>query len=638
MRYLRWIRRIAILTYAGKRIVVVDFETFYDTKGGYCLKTKEKPKGLPIVQYVKDTRFHAHGLGYRFLDDVKTHWISGEHAIEAWVASVDWMNTVLVAHNVRFDASILRWRFNMLPPHAHMDTVGLAKAVLGENVSSYSLKRLAEYLGLPSKGDISCDGVQTPNMEQLAALEEYCRNDVDICKGIYEKLMPQFPQSQLSAMDWTIRAFIEPRLCLSIDALTKGVENEKTRREETIKKGGVDKKILSSNKQFAEHLHARGMAVPTKISARTGKPIPAFARTDDGLSKLAVMDPNLYAARIASKANLLETRGEALLAVAKTGAFPFDVGFSGAVQTQRYSGGGGAGGNPQNFTRGSFLRGAVCAPAGQSLIVGDFAAIEARLVAWLAKEPKLMSAFVRDIDVYSDFASVVYGRPINKKDNPAERFFGKEGILGLGYNMGAKKFQTRIKTVLKKDITENEAWRTVDLYRTTYFNVPKLWENTHALLPLIASGQIGCVWFAPFIKVRKNALILPSGLSIQYPNLRFGWYLDKKANKKREGWHYDAFFKAYEAEPVGIYGGMIVENICQALAGELCKEAIERAEAAGICCVGQIHDEIIAITDQTPFMVAAKLQTCMEQPPSWLPALKLKAEIGYGGNWNEAKI
>jgi DNA polymerase len=549
------------------------------------------------------------------------------------------MNTVLVAHNIRFDGAILRWRFNMLPPHAYMDTVGLAKAVIGGNVSSYSLKRLAEYLGLPAKGELSCDGVLNPTAEQLAALGEYCCNDVNLCGGIYDKLIGQFPISQLWSIDWTIRTFLEPRLRLSEAVLEKGVQEEKLRRETVIKASGIEKTVLSSDKQFAQLLMERGVAVRTKVSPRTGKAIPAFAKTDTGLDALRNSHPELYAARIASKASLLETRGESLLAVAKTGAFPFDVGFSGAVQTHRYSGGSGAGGNPQNFTRGSFLRSAVCAPDGQSLVVGDFAAIEARLVAWLAKEPRLMSAFVKDVDVYSDFASVVYGRPINKKDHPTERFFGKEGILGLGYGMGAKKFQARIKTVLKKDITEDEAWRTVDLYRTTYFNVPKLWEQANAILPLISTGSVGCMWFAPFIKVRKNAVILPSGLAIQYPNLRHGWYMDKKANKKREGWHYDAFFKTYEAEPVGIYGGMVIENVCQALAGELCKDAIERAERSGIQCVGQIHDEIIAVSPSETAQTTTKaLKDVMERSPSWLPSLRLKSEVGYGQDWNTSKV
>lgn len=606
------------LDYSGKRIVIVDFETFYDRKLGYELKA------MSVTEYIRDSRFLPLGLAYRFLDDAETHWLAGVHQIEAWVGSIDWGSTVVVAHNVRFDGAILAWQYGV-KPFAWLDTVGLAKAVLGQNVSGYSLKRLAEYLGLSAKGEISCEGIRQPSAEQLVALGEYCKNDVEICKEIYEKLIKQFPTSQFSTMDWTIRAFVEPRLMLDMRILREGVENEKARREEIIKKSGVDKSVLSSNKQFAEYLRDKGMVVPTKLSSRTGKQIPAFARTDDGLNILAAESPVLYAARIASKSNLLETRGESLLAVAKTGLFPFDVGFSGAVQTHRYSGGSGAGGNPQNFTRNSFLRSAICAPEGHQLIVGDFAAIELRLLAWLAKEPKLMGKIINDEDIYCDFASLKYGRKITKADK-AERQFGKCSILGLGYNMGAKKFKATVKAQMGIDISEDEAWKTVDLYRTTYFNVPKLWEQAHALLPLIASGKIGCIWFAPFIKVRKNALILPSGLEIKYPNLR-------QANDE---WIYDVYHKVYVAEPTKLYGGKMIENICQALAGELTKEAIERATDYDIDCVGQVHDEILAISDN-PIRTVARLKVAMEQAPKWMPTLRLKAEVAAGDNWNNAK-
>lgn len=520
-----------------------------------------------------------------------------------------------------------------------MDTVGLAKAVLGGNISNYSLKRLAECLGLPPKGEISCDGVRTPTADQLAKLGEYCKTDTDVCKGIYEKLIGQFPLSQLFSMDWTIRCFIDPALILNQFVLSTGVAEEKARRENIIRASGVEKSILSSNKKFAQYLMERGITVRTKISGKTGKAIPAFAKTDSGLDVIKSTHPELYRARLASTANLLETRGAALLEVAKTGAFPFDIGFSGAPQTHRYSGGSGGGGNPQNFTRKSFLRTAVEPPKNHGLIVGDFAAIEARLVAWIAREPKLMTAFAQDIDVYSDFASVIYQRPINKHDNPDERFFGKEGILGLGYNMGWRKFKDRVKTVLGKEISDDEAKRVVRLYRDTYFNIPKLWENAHNVLPLIATGKIGCLWFAPFIKVRKNALVLPSGLPIYYPNLQYGDYFDPKSREHREGWHYESFDKGGNVEAVGIYGGMIIENICQALAGELCREAIERAEGRGLKCVGQIHDEIMAICPKGQETEAVQtLKKAMEQVPSWLPTIKLKAEVGYGKNWNTSKV
>jgi len=617
-----------MVDYNGKRIVCVDFETFWDRKQSYDLKS------LSVTEYVRDRRFWVLGMAYHFVGDEKSHWLAGHHAVEAWVASIDWINTVVVAHNIRFDMAILAWRYGV-KAFAYMDTLGLSKAVLGENISGYSLKRLAEYLGLSAKGEISCEGVLHPSPEQLTALGEYCRNDATICEAIYEKLAPQFPQSQIGPMDWTIRAFIEPRLVLNMAVLEKGVHDEKTRREETIKKSGVDRATLSSNKKFSELLAASGYEVPTKISARTGQQIPAFAKTDDGLSRIREFAPDLYAARIASKSNLLETRGESLLAVAKTGSFPFDVGFSGAVQTHRYSGGSGAGGNPQNFTRNSFLRSAICSPAGHQLVVGDFAAIELRLLAWLAKEPKLMGKIINDEDLYCDFASLKYGRKITKADK-IERQFGKCSILGLGYNMGAKKFAATVKNQTGLDISEEEAWKTVNLYRTTYFNVPKLWENAHNLLPLIATGKIGCIWFAPFIKVQRNALVLPSGLRIQYPNLR-PEVIQGRFGPQTE-WIYDVYHKVYVAEPTKLYGGKMIENICQALAGELCKEAIERAERKGVVCVGQVHDEILAVCkNEGGDYYSSLLKSCMEHPPTWMPTLRLKAEVNYGKNWNDAK-
>lgn len=604
---------MAILHFDQKQVLFVDFETYYNTKDGFGLKE------ISITEYIRDSRFKVHGLAYRWLNDERSHWISGDHTIAAWILSVDWNNTVVVAQNVRFDGAILAWRYQ-LRPYAWFDTVGLAKAVLGENIASYHLKALAEYLGLKPKGQLKWDGVYTLTSQQEQEMALYCKDDVDICWGIYEKLIGQFPESQLAAMGWTIRAFIEPKLVLDQKVLEEGIQKEKERREALIQASGVDRAVLSSNNQFAAHLRGLGVPVPSKVSARTGKTIPAFARTDDGLSDLAITHPALYAARIASKSNLLETRGESLLAVAKTGPFPFDVGFSGAVQTHRYSGGSGAGGNPQNFTRKSFLREAVCAADDSCLVVGDFAAVELRILAWLAKEPKLITGLLNGVDIYADFAAKL----------GATRAFGKEAILGLGYNMGAKKFKDRIKTVLKQEISQGEAWGIVKLYRETYFNVPKLWDACSAIIPLIAEGRIRSLYFAPFIKARKAELVLPSGLSIKYPNLR-----------QVEGeWVYDKFTKKYESEPVKLYGGKVVENLCQALAGELCKEAIQRALESGLEVVGQVHDEIIVTCKgrmgEVDFACHA-LKTAMEQSPRWMPDLKLKAEVGYGRNWNEAK-
>ena len=96
--------------------------------------------------------------------------------------------------------------------------------------------------------------------------------------------------------------------------------------------------------------------------------------------------------------------------------------------------------NMQNLPRGSEIRKSLIAPEGRLVYVADLSNIEARMLAWLAEEQDLLQAFARDDDVYSQFASQVFGRDINKYDHP-ERFVGKTAILGLGYGMGANKFK-----------------------------------------------------------------------------------------------------------------------------------------------------------------------------------------------------
>lgn len=612
----------------GKSLLFVDFETFYDTEAGFDLKS------ISPAEYIRDERFHVHGCGMS-QEDGTFKWVAGPDVAAAFEA-YDWANTVLVSHNIKFDGTIIAWKYGHTPA-LYVDTISLAKAVIGQNIGSFSLHALAKYIGLTPKGDLSViglDGVKEPTNIQMRQLEEYCVNDVEICYGIFNALVEKFPESQYKPMDWTIRCFVDPMLTLDLPTLEKGVIDEKARRDGIIAATGIERTVFSSNKQFAELLAKNGVRVPTKLSKTTGKTTFAFAKTDPGLAGLEKTHPTWYAARIASKSSLLETRGESLIGVGKTGLFPFDVGFSGAIGTHRFSGGSGAGGNPQNFTRGSFLRRAVQAPDGHSLVVGDFAQIELRILAWLAKEPKLMNAIMADVDTYIEFASMYYGRKITKKD-VLERMFGKSSILGLGYNMGPEKFQTKVKQDLKMDLTYGQAEDAVQLYRQTYFNVPKLWSFAQRCIPLIAKGEIGCLFFAPFIKVEKQTIILPSGLRIQYPGLRL---------EDRE-WVYDDVKEIALAERMQrppslprLYGGKLIENICQALAGELCKEAILRAERDGLRCVGQVHDEVIGVIESHMEKTGAFiLQKAMEVPPRWMPTMKLKAEVGYGRNWLDAK-
>lgn len=613
--------------------IVIDFETYFDSKS-YTLKKQS------MVEYVRDPRFKAFGLGYCYIDAydpiqcMNPRWVTGKD-IPKFLAGIDWSSTDVVAHNAKFDGFILRQIYGV-QPRRWIDTKGMSRAVLGKRVKNHSLATLAEYYGLQSKGTMRTDGLKDLTEDQEKELSEYCLHDVELAGAIFLELAEKFPEGQYEMLHRTVDMFVNPKIKLDVDLLKKTAEEECERRKKIFSDLQIDKAVFSSNVKFPKLLEVEGFDVPVKPSPRqknedgTPKMIPAIALGDPDFLDMLESDNErlrlLCEARVAAKSTLLETRSEKLAKLGSTGLWPFDVEFSGANQTHRFSGGKGAGGNPQNFTRGSALRQAVCAPAGYRLIVGDFSNIELRLVAYLSKDPGLIGAIENDVDLYCDFASTFYARTITKK-NELERRFGKCAILGLGYGMGATKFKRTVRLQTGQDISDAEAERAVDLYRTRYTRVPQLWYTLNSYIPLLTRDEQGLFIGLP-IKYRKEAIILPDGLEMQYPNLR------QEEGKQGPEWVYDIWDKG-QLQRRKLYGGKVLENISQGLAGELCKEA---AQQFGTKVTGLVHDEI-HLLERTPFalLTKKKLERVMTKTPDWMPRIKLNAEVGMGSNWLDAK-
>lgn len=622
------------------RTLFLDWETFYDTKNGYTLARQAKFPRLSMTEYIRDPRFKVHGVGAQWEGSKVVRWLD-DIDLHAFFRDIDWANTRVCAHNVKFDGAILAWKYGIVAGQ-YIDTQSLSQAILGGKVKGHSLRVVSEYFGFPPKGEMKTDGLRDLTAEQSDELGVYCKRDVELCKMIHDELAPSFPDSERVALDWTVRAFIEPKLSLNASILQEVIEDEKEKKATLFDRAGADKSTFSSGAKFSKLLLAEGVEIPTKKSPRTGNSIPALAKSDTAFTALLEHPSErvrlLTEARLEAKSTLEETRSESLLRVANTGPFPFDVKYSGADQTHRYSGGSGAGGNPQNFPRESRIREAIQAPPGHVLVVADFSAVELRVLAWLAQEPKLCATLANPKgDVYCEFATRVYGRTITKADGP-ERKFGKEGILGLGYGMGASKFALRVLTVLHKSIDEDEARRTVELYRGTYAGVPKFWQNVETLLPsLTGHHHPQRLPSLPNVLFRKNEIVLPSGLAMKYPGLRWVEGLKKKGHF-RDGWAYDKYIRANNTELVGLYGGKITENLCQGLAGELCKLAINRARQMGLLVVGQVHDEIIVVAKESKAEAALKaLRRAMEETVPFWPAIRLFAECGYSKSWKGAK-
>ena len=439
--------------------------------------------------------------------------------------------------------------------------------------------------------------------------------------------------------------YTEPQLELDRISLEKHLAAEQNRKKKLLQTLSPDnpeqaQAVLRSNPKFAGLLRGLGAQVPMKLSPRTGKVTYAFAKTDQGLLDLQDhAKPAVRAvveARLGVKTSIEETRTQRLIEVSNRGPLPIMLNYYGA-HTGRFSGGDKL--NLQNLParKGNAIRTAICAPEGHKLIACDSSQIEARILAYIADQKDLVEAFRQGRDVYSEFASLIYGRPITKADID-ERFVGKTCILGLGYGMGWERFKD---TVAQGGVIvgESEAKRIVYLYRNHYPRVQVLWNMCDAVLKNMLSGTNGLL--AGLVPYTSGGLELPNSMKIRYHALRstadgFSYIADKRAWMK-----YTA--RVVTSAPVedapwtNIYGGKVTENVVQALARIIIADQMV-AIGQHYPVVLQVHDENV-ICPRTAEVNAAQqlIERVMSTPPVWAPSLPIACESGVGGNYGEAK-
>jgi DNA polymerase len=596
------------------QLVTLDFETYYDTKFSLTKMT--------TMEYVRDERFKVWGVGIK-IGDEDTEWYSEDEAEDA-IRDIDWEDTALLCQNTPFDGYILAEHYGIWPAY-YLDTAAMARGLYPGQSSS--LKDLAErtFPNDPSmrKGEelAQAKGIVDlpPDIEE--AIAGYCIQDVDLTYAIYQEIKENYPQSELDLIDLTVRMFCKPRLMIDRPRITNYLQQQKDKAEEILANAGVDRKVLSSNQQFAAHLESIGIKPPMKTSPTTGERIPAFGKSDKGWHRLMAEHPelsHLWAGRMIVKSRIKETRAQRFLdAAGADDRISVPLRYY-AAHTGRF--GGTEKLNMQNLPRGDELRKCLMAPPGHLLYVADLSNIEARMLAWFAGQDELVEQFRRGDDIYSNFATKIYGRPINKRDDPTERFVGKTAILGLGYGMGAAKFKLTLESGAMgpaMQIAETEAMSVVNTYRTSYERIPMLWSRLQELLiksthPATRGETYRC------ITVGDKSLHLPNGMSLRYEDLTIN--RDGSLNYK--------FRKARETT----WGGRIAENVIQALARIVITDAMLRLDKnyPDMDVVLTVHDEVIVVApEDNP---DARMDTIIKElcvPPQWASSLPLDAEGGY---------
>ena len=610
-------------------VITVDFETYYSNTFSLSKMTTE--------EYVRHDDFEVIGVGVA-VNDATPVWFSGtEEQIKVWFKQFDWANSFVLAHNTQFDGAILSWRYG-IRPKGWLDTLCMARAIHGVDAGG-SLAKLAERYNIGVKGTevVNALGLRRLNFppEQLDKYGEYCCNDVALTRTLFHVFMlpgvgAGFPAKELKVIDCTLRMFIEPTLVLNRDMLQAHLDGVKAKKAALLEASQADKDMLMSNDKFAELLMSLRVEPPRKVSARTGKEAWAFAKTDEEFKKLLEHpDPRvqtLVGARLGTKTTLEETRTQRFIEIAERGPLPVPIKYY-AAHTGRWGGDDKI--NLQNLpSRGENagkLKRAIEAPEGYVMIDADSSQIEARTVAWLSGQTDLVKAFENGEDVYKIMASAIYGKAVDQISKE-ERFVGKTTILGAGYGMGAVKFQAQLKT-FAVDIPLDECQRIISVYRSTYEKIPALWREGQSCLRAILT---------------KNAANFGTQEAVTFDGAEGGFRLPSGLWQKYEG-----LTKITDAEGkeqyqyltrkgiVKIYGGKVVENICQALARCVIAEQMLKI-AKQYRVVLTVHDAVACVAPQEEAKEAqAYVESCMRWRPEWAATLPLNCESGMAKSYGD---
>jgi DNA polymerase len=676
------------------RLITLDFETYYDREYSLSKMTTE--------EYLNDPRFEVIGFGAKDGDGQRVWYSGSDEYIAEKIKTHNWGDVGVICHNTRFDGSILAWKYG-IKPYKYFDTLSMARPFHSVDVG-LSLGKLARHYGIGEKGTEVGQAIGKRRKDfspsELRQYGEYCKHDCELTWRLFNILAEKLPGKELSLIDLTLRMYIEPHLLLDPTLLQREIELDQKKKQDLLAElGSLDlgPKSLTSNDQFARILLKLGVEPPTKISLkksdREKREIRtwAFAKGDaDFVALLEHDDPLVVAAveaRMGAKSTQKQTRAARFLGIHSRmkGQLPVPLGYYNA-HTGRY--GGEEKINLQNLQRvdkkkpdSGLLRKSIMAPAGYSIVVADFSQIEARMLAWLARQKDKVQAFADKRDVYSEQASVIYGRKVDRKANPDDfipGFIGKAVVLGCGYGLGYLKFAGMIyvgmlgeKGILfddgyvdvlgvnpaiwqaKKELREDE-WKRILLaqpislteeqwikhcavaekiiwvFRDTNPKIKDLWDTCNTALGAMLSGDT-FEFGGPtnrLLRTEQNALLLPNGMQLRYEGLERDKKGDYSFLRKKEG----------RVQRVKTYGGSVTENVIQSLARIPTTNLMLKADAVGMHVVLQSHDEVGAVVPEEDAPLALDwMIDAMRKAPTWATGLPLAAEGGYGKRYGDIK-
>lgn len=648
-----------------KTLMFIDFETYSSVNLRDC----------GAYPYMASPDFAPLIMTYRYGVDGQTKIAQGEAEIKWALRGLNEREHVtFVAHNANFERQVLSRIFNyapgtFIPPERFIDTMAMGRS-LGFPGSLADLSRalhveekdsagtaLIQLFCAPSK---KTGRASTPeeHPKEWAAFCRYALQDVDTMVEVYQALINRyggFPKGEREV--WNADQRINDRgilvdaelavRCMDIAAVVKDLH---------LHRMGVISGLANPNSTAQVLSWLRLRLVQAGVLDKRSDP-PVFK--DTGAPFKSVDKASV--AYLLSRTDLprgvrtfLEERAASNAAsVAKFKAMTNRLGVGNRVRgttqyfgahTGRWAGRGVQLQNLPSVTAGDdektqafvdrvmnepaenfsiselkpLIRGALMAPAGQTLTVCDYSAIEARVLAWLAGEEWVLEAFRVGRDIYIETAARMFhvpyeeAKPLRKK--------GKVAVLALGYGGGINALKA-----MGAEGTDAELEEIKQTYRAANPRIAKFWADMDRAMRN-RSGRVG-----EYITIhpRANGLVtikLPSGRELFYHKLHFRTV--SKFDKEVEALHFlDP--KSHRAV-IPTYGGRLTENVTQAVARDVLAHALVNLDKENVAVVAHVHDEVIAEGGVTVERMKELMGAGVGNPlaPPWADGLPLAAE-GY---------
>lgn len=581
---------------------------------------------------------------------------------DVWEALTD-PSVVKVAHNAAFEFECLRRCYGLQLEYSQWECTMIAGAYLGLPLG---LDKVGQVLNLASQKD-------TKGKALITFFCKPCRA-TKANGGRVRNMSSDDPQRWAAFMEYNaqdVRTEVEVFAYVSRFPAMLVDEREYFLLDQLINSKGITVDLefieaaIAANAEFVEVVHSELMNItrvdnPNSltqlkrwIETQTGEKVPTLGKT---FLEDAIAGGNLPARvlrvlklrQLGSKTSI--SKYDAMLAYAcADGRIRGLLQYYGANRTGRFAG---RGVQVQNLKRtlkaglevareavrkgvvgllyddvadviSKLTRTALVAAEGQTLVISDFAAIEARVLAWEAGEQWVLEVFNSHGKIYEATAANMFHVPLEMVTKGSDlRSKGKVATLALGYQGGSGALVQM--GALREGLQESELPALVSAWRSANPRIVKLWREVEGAAKHVVKNKTSYILHKPFCSLTFSYdrgylfIELPSGRRLAY----FG---AEVTNGRLTYWGVDQTKKIWAKTDT--YGGSLVENITQAIARDCLCDAMLRMHRAGIAILMHIHDEIVAEAPEAEAQGALDLMnSLMAEGPKWAMGLPLKGD------------